>query len=68
MQNNRHSGDIGGDGETQGGTATPIGYQTNPMVRGPGGYRFADYLRMGVPLTLLTGLLTVLIVPWVWPF
>ena len=48
--------------------ATPIGYQTNLMVMGSGGYRFADYLRMGVPLTLLTGLLTVLIVPWVWPF
>jgi di/tricarboxylate transporter len=48
--------------------ATPIGYQTNLMVMGPGGYRFADYLRLGVPLTFLTGLLTVLIVPWVWPF
>jgi Trk K+ transport system NAD-binding subunit len=48
--------------------ATPIGYQTNLMVMGPGGYGFADYLRLGVPLTLLTGLLTVLIVPLVWPF
>jgi len=48
--------------------ATPLGYQTNLMVLGPGGYRFADYLRLGVPLTALTGALTVLIAPLVWPF
>ncbi len=48
--------------------ATPIGYQTNLMVMGPGGYTFGDYLRMGVPLTFLTGVLTVLIAPLVWPF
>ncbi len=48
--------------------ATPIGYQTNLMVMGPGGYAFSDYLRMGVPLTILTGVLTVLIAPLVWPF
>jgi di/tricarboxylate transporter len=48
--------------------ATPIGYQTNLMVMGPGGYNFADYLRLGVPLTLLSGVLTVLIAPLVWPF
>lgn len=48
--------------------ATPIGYQTNLMVLGPGGYSFGDYLRMGVPLTVLTGILTVLIAPLVWPF
>jgi di/tricarboxylate transporter len=35
--------------------ATPIGYQTNLMVQGPGGYRFADYLRIGLPLGLLVG-------------
>lgn len=33
---------------------TPVGYQTNMMVYGPGGYRFSDYLRLGVPLSLLT--------------
>jgi di/tricarboxylate transporter len=48
--------------------ATPLGYQTNLMVLGPGGYRFADYLRLGVPLTVLTGALTVLIAPLIWPF
>lgn len=50
------------------GFATPIGYQTNLMVYGPGGYRFSDYLRIGVPLDLLVWLLTVLIAPMVWPF
>lgn len=48
--------------------ATPIGYQTNLMVMGPGGYRFGDYLRLGVPLTFMTGMLTVLLMPLVWPF
>ncbi len=48
--------------------ATPIGYQTNLMVYGPGGYHFSDYLRMGLPLTILIGLVCLLIVPVVWPF
>ncbi len=48
--------------------ATPIGYQTNLMVYGPGGYRFDDYLRAGIPLNLLCGTLTVVLVPWIWPF
>lgn len=48
--------------------ATPIGYQTNLMVYGPGGYRFFDYFRFGAPLTLLLGVTTVLIAPQVWPF
>ena len=50
------------------GFATPIGYQTNLMVYGPGGYRFADYLRIGVPLDLLMGITAVCITPLVWPF
>ncbi|MGD2082921.1 MAG: SLC13 family permease [Chromatiales bacterium] len=48
--------------------ATPISYQTNMMVYGPGGYRFSDYLRIGLPLNCLLGLATVLIAPVVWPF
>ena len=50
------------------GFMTPIGYQTNLMVYGPGGYRWADYLRFGSPLSVLVGIATVLIVPRVWPF
>lgn len=48
--------------------ATPIGYQTNLMVYGPGGYRFADFMKIGVPLTLVVGVVTALVVPEVWPF
>jgi di/tricarboxylate transporter len=48
--------------------ATPIGYQTNLMVYGPGGYRFVDFVRIGVPLTVLTALVTLTVVPRVWPF
>ena len=48
--------------------ATPIGYQTNLMVYGVGGYHFSDYLRIGIPLTLLVGLTTILLVPVIWDF
>ncbi|MBI1195469.1 MAG: TRAP transporter large permease subunit [Gammaproteobacteria bacterium] len=48
--------------------ATPIGYQTNLMVMGPGGYRFSDYMRLGVPLNLLVGLIVIWLVPMIWPF
>jgi di/tricarboxylate transporter len=48
--------------------ATPIGYQTNLMVYGPGGYRFSDYLRIGLPLTLIVGVLAVVLAPLIWPF
>jgi len=47
---------------------TPIGYQTNLMVMGPGGYRFADYLRAGLPLALIVLTITILLAPIVWPF
>ena len=50
------------------GFITPIGYQTNLMVYGPGGYRWLDYIRFGTPLSILVGVATVLIVPRVWPF
>ncbi|MGH8927466.1 MAG: SLC13 family permease, partial [Acidimicrobiia bacterium] len=45
---------------------TPIGYQTNTMVYGPGGYRFGDYARLGAPLTLVVITVIVAIVPMVW--
>jgi len=48
--------------------ATSIGYQTNLMVAGPGGYRTSDYLRLGVPLSIIVWILTVVIAPLVWPF
>ncbi len=48
--------------------ATPIGYQTNLMVYGPGGYTFNDFVRIGVPLTCVVGVVSVLLIPQVWPF
>ena len=48
--------------------ATPIGYQTNLMVYSIGGYRFSDFLRAGIPLTLLVGAITVALAPIIWPF
>jgi di/tricarboxylate transporter len=48
--------------------ATPIGYQTNLMVYGPGGYRFRDFLKIGIPLNLLFMVVTVFVVPMVWKF
>ena len=45
---------------------TPIGYQTNTMVWGPGGYRFGDYSRLGLPLTLLTLAVVAVVAPMWW--
>ena len=50
------------------GFITPIGYQTNLMVYGPGGYRFMDFVRFGLPLNIICGIITLIIVPRVWPF
>jgi len=48
--------------------STPIGYQTNLMVYGPGGYRFTDFLRVGVPMQICVGLVTCTLLPRVFPF
>ncbi len=48
--------------------ATPMAYQTNLMVYGPGGYRFTDYLRIGLPLNALVIVMTVVFAPVIWPF
>ena len=47
---------------------TPIGYQTNLMVYGPGGYKFSDYIRVGLPLSLILFISAVLIIPRFWSF
>jgi len=47
---------------------SPIGYQTNLMVMGPGGYQPRDYLRVGWPLALLIGVVAMILIPVVWPF
>lgn len=48
--------------------STPIGYQTNLIVQGVGNYRFADFVRIGLPLNLIALTVTLLVVPIFWPF
>ncbi len=50
------------------GFATPIGYQTYMMVYGPGGYKFTDFIRVGLPLSLVLGVVATLLIPFWWPF
>ena len=47
--------------------AMPIGYQTSLMIYGPGGYRFKDFIRMGIPLDILLAVLALLLIPYFWP-
>ncbi len=47
--------------------ATPIGYQTNMMVYGPGGYRFTDFVRVGLPLNILLAFVVSAAIPLIWP-
>jgi di/tricarboxylate transporter len=48
--------------------ASPIGYQTNLLVYGPGNYRFADYFRLGIPLNVLVLVMGSVFIPLIWPF
>mgnify|MGYP000014458037 CR=1 FL=1 len=47
--------------------ATPIGYQTNMLVYGPGGYKFTDFMKVGIPLNLSLGVVVCLTIPLIWP-
>ena len=49
------------------GFATPLGYQTHMMVYSPGGYRFTDFLRIGIPMDILCGAIAMLMIPLVFP-
>tara|TARA_Y100001934_G_C12361353_1_gene780932 strand:- start:101 stop:1897 length:1797 start_codon:yes stop_codon:yes gene_type:complete len=46
---------------------TPVGYQTNLMVYGPGGYKFSDYIRVGFPLALIFWIMAIFLLPILWP-
>lgn len=48
--------------------ATPVGYQTNLMVYGPGGYSFMDYMKLGIPLNIFVVVASTLLIPYFWPF
>jgi di/tricarboxylate transporter len=48
--------------------ATPVGYQTNLMVYGPGGYRFGDYLLIGIPLNIINAAVAIGLIPLIWTF
>ena len=47
---------------------TPIGHKNNTLIMGPGGYRFGDYWRMGLPLEVLIVVVSIPMILWVWPF
>ena len=48
--------------------STPVGYQTNLMVYGPGGYKFSDFIKVGLPLSITLWFMAVLFIPKIWPF
>ena len=48
--------------------ATPIGYQTNLLVQGLGNYKFSDYTKTGLPLNIIAFIISIIIIPMIWPF
>ncbi len=48
--------------------STPIGYQTNLIVQGIGNYKFTDFIRIGLPLNIITFIISILLIPEIWPF
>lgn len=48
--------------------STPIGYQTNLIVQGVGGYKFTDFVRIGLPLNIMTFLISIFLIPMIWKF
>jgi len=46
---------------------SPVAHPANTLIMGPGGYRFTDYIRVGLPLTLCCLAVVLLVLPWVWP-
>jgi di/tricarboxylate transporter len=46
---------------------SPVAHPANVLIMGPGGYRFADYLKVGIPLTIVTLLITLIVLPFFWP-
>ena len=47
--------------------STPIGYQTNLLVQGIGGYRFTDYVKVGLPMNIIVFLISTFVIPMIWP-
>ena len=47
---------------------TPVGYQTNLMVFGPGGYKYSDYIKVGLPLGIILWIVSVIVIPMIWEF
>ena len=47
--------------------STPIGYQTNLLVQGIGGYRFTDYVKVGLPLNIIVFIISIFVIPMIWP-
>ena len=47
---------------------SPVGHPANMLVMGPGGYRFSDYFKVGLPLTVIVWLVVIFVIPLIWPF